>query len=191
MADRGANLTFLALIAKACAENLAHASGGQCRGVGRQHDLPVRINVGIAVALDWGLIVPVIKQRRRAVALGIARRFNDLGERAAPRSCCERHPNAARLRSPSRRLRPVRRVPIINQPQVAILGVGAIEKRPKVVTGSRRTDPSAIARPRCDVRMNIRSIPDVAMAMSVPSAAVTTWDASRSRRRPGSQPAAG
>src|SRR5437899_186578 len=133
-AERGANLTFLAFIAKACAENLrAHpvinaAVGGDAtiyRG---------DINIGIAVALDWGLIVPVIKHADELSLMGIARAINDLGERARTKKLTpdEIQRGTFTITNPGG-FGPYAGIPIINQPQVAILGVGAIEKRPKVV----------------------------------------------------------
>ena len=92
------------------------------------------INIGIAVALDWGLIVPVVKNADEKNLLGIQRTMNDLAERAR-----------------SKRLKPEEvqegtfsitnpgvfgglfGLPVISQPNVGILGLGAIEKRPVVV----------------------------------------------------------
>ena len=134
-AERGANLTFLAFIAKACAENLrAHpvinaAVGGDAtiyRG---------DINIGIAVALDGGLIVPVIKHADELSLMGIARAINDLGERARTKKLTpdDIQKGTFTITNPGG-FGPYAGIPIINQPQVAILGVGAIEKRPKVIT---------------------------------------------------------
>src|SRR6266496_3156725 len=81
-AERGANLTYLAFIAKACAEQLrAHPvvnSAVSGDTIIYRHD----INVGIAVALEWGLIVPVIKHADELSLMGLTRAINDLGERA-------------------------------------------------------------------------------------------------------------
>src|SRR5205809_6364538 len=80
--ERGANLTYLAFIAKACAEQLrAHPvvnSAVSGDTIIYRHD----INVGIAVALEWGLIVPVIKHADELSLMGLSRAINDLGERA-------------------------------------------------------------------------------------------------------------
>jgi len=99
----------------------------------------------MAVALDWGLIVPVMRDTDELSMLGIAKSIVDLADRAR-----------------SKRLNPdeVQRgtftitnpgvfgsyigTPIINQPQVAILGVGAIEKRPKILTLEDGQDVIAI-----------------------------------------------
>jgi len=87
----------------------AHASGVNAAVSGDSTIYRSEINVGIAVALDWGLIVPVIKHADELSLIGIARAINDLGERPAQEAAAERQSNAARLRSPTRRLRPVRR----------------------------------------------------------------------------------
>jgi 2-oxoglutarate dehydrogenase E2 component (dihydrolipoamide succinyltransferase) len=144
-ADRGVNLTFLAFITKAVAENLRKHPVINSAVSNETTIFRRDINIGIAVALDWGLIVPVIKHADELSLLGIARAINELGERAR-----------------SKRLNPddVQRgtftitnpggfgsyagTPIINQPQVAILGVGAIEKRPSVVTLPDGTDSLGI-----------------------------------------------
>src|SRR6266850_2226956 len=133
-AERGANLTFLAFIAKACAENLRTHPVVNAAVSGDSTIYRSEINVGIAVALDWGLIVPVIKHADELSLIGIARAINDLGERARTKKLL---PNDIQrgtftITNPGG-FGPFAGIPIINQPQVAILGVGAIEKRPKVV----------------------------------------------------------
>src|SRR6267378_3626260 len=81
-AERGVNLTYLAFIAKTCGEQLrAHAVVNAA--VSGDNIIYRRdVNIGIAVALEWGLIVPVIKHADELSLLGIARAINDLGERA-------------------------------------------------------------------------------------------------------------
>ena len=90
------------------------------------------INIGIAVALDWGLIVPVIKHADELSLLGLARAINDLGERARAKKLSPDEVQRGHLHHHQPRRASARSIgtPIINQPQVAILGVGAIEKRP-------------------------------------------------------------
>jgi pyruvate dehydrogenase E2 component (dihydrolipoyllysine-residue acetyltransferase) len=134
-AERGVNLTYLAFIAKACAENLrthpvvnAAVSGD---AIIYRHD----VNIGIAVALEWGLIVPVVKHADELSLAGLARALNDLGERARTKKLSpdDIQRGTFTITNPGV-FGSYAGVPIINQPQVAILGVGAIEKRPKVVT---------------------------------------------------------
>src|SRR6266850_4674128 len=144
-AERGANLTFLAFIAKACAENLRTHPVVNAAVSGDSTIYRSEINVGIAVALDWGLIVPVIKHADELSLIGIARAINDLGERARTKKLL---PNDIQrgtftITNPGG-FGPFAGIPIINQPQVAILGVGAIEKRPKVVTAADGTESIAI-----------------------------------------------
>ena len=92
------------------------------------------INIGIAVALEWGLIVPVIKHADELSLMGIARAINDLGERARTKrlSPDDIQKGTFTITNPGG-FGPYAGIPIVNQPQVAILGVGSIEKRPKVV----------------------------------------------------------
>jgi 2-oxoglutarate dehydrogenase E2 component (dihydrolipoamide succinyltransferase) len=92
------------------------------------------INVGIAVALDWGLIVPVIRHADEKNLLGLARTTNDLGERARTKKLNpdEVHGGTFTITNPGI-YGGMFGLPIINQPQVAILGVGGIQKRPVVV----------------------------------------------------------
>jgi pyruvate dehydrogenase E2 component (dihydrolipoyllysine-residue acetyltransferase) len=91
------------------------------------------INFGVAVAIETGLIVPVIKQADEKNFLGIARAVNDLSERARSKrlSVDDVKGGTFTITNPGT-LGGLFGIPIINQPQVAILGVGAIEKRPVV-----------------------------------------------------------
>jgi 2-oxoglutarate dehydrogenase E2 component (dihydrolipoamide succinyltransferase) len=91
------------------------------------------VNVGIAVALDTGLIVPVIKRADEMNFLGIARAVQDLAERARTKrlSVEDVQGGTFTITNPGS-FGGLFGLPIINQPQVAILGVGAIEKRPVV-----------------------------------------------------------
>ena len=91
------------------------------------------INVGIAVALDWGLIVPVIAAADEKNVLGLARVINDLGERARTKKLKvdEIQGGTFTITNPGS-FGSLFGTPIINQPQVAILGVGTIEKRPVI-----------------------------------------------------------
>jgi len=103
------------------------------------------INIGIAVALDWGLIVPVIRDADELSVLGIAKAVADLAERARSKrlSPDEVQKGTFTITNPGV-FGSYIGTPIINQPQVAILGVGAIEKRPKVITLADGQDVIAI-----------------------------------------------
>ncbi len=91
------------------------------------------INLGIAVALDWGLIVPVIRNADEKNLLGLARATNDLAERARAKKLKvdEIQGGTFTITNPGV-FGSLFGTPIINQPQVAILGLGTIEKRPVV-----------------------------------------------------------
>jgi pyruvate dehydrogenase E2 component (dihydrolipoamide acetyltransferase) len=103
------------------------------------------INLGMAVALDWGLIVPVIKRADDLSISGLARAANDLAERARTKQLKpdEVAGGTFTITNPGV-FGGLFGTPIINQPQVAILGVGAIEKRAKVVTSDEGDDYIAI-----------------------------------------------
>jgi len=144
-AERGVNLTFLAFIAKACAENLRTHPVVNAAVSGDSTIYRGDVNIGIAVALDWGLIVPVIKHADELSLMGIARAIHDLGERARTKKLLpdDIQRGTFTITNPGG-FGPFAGIPIINQPQVAILGVGAIEKRPKVVTAADGTDSIAV-----------------------------------------------
>ena len=143
--ERGVNLTFLAFIVKACAENLRTHPVVNAAVSGDSTIYRADVNIGIAVALDWGLIVPVIKHADELSLIGIARGINDLGERARTKKLLpdDIQRGTFTITNPGG-FGPFAGIPIINQPQVAILGVGAIEKRPRVVTASDGTESIAI-----------------------------------------------
>jgi 2-oxoglutarate dehydrogenase E2 component (dihydrolipoamide succinyltransferase) len=92
------------------------------------------INIGIAVALDWGLIVPVIKNADEKSFLGLNRAVSDLAERARTKKLLpdDVQGGTFTLTNPGP-YGGLYGIPIINQPQVAILGLGGIHKRPVVV----------------------------------------------------------
>jgi pyruvate dehydrogenase E2 component (dihydrolipoamide acetyltransferase) len=92
------------------------------------------INIGIAVALDWGLIVPVIKNADEKNLLGIQRNLNDLAERARSKKLKpeEVQEGTFSITNPGV-FGGLFGLPVISQPNVGILGLGAIEKRPVVV----------------------------------------------------------
>jgi pyruvate dehydrogenase E2 component (dihydrolipoamide acetyltransferase) len=134
-AARGVNLTYLAFIAKAVADNLRKHSGVNA-AVGADATILRRdINLGIAVALDWGLIVPVVRHADELSLMGLARAINDLGERARTKKLSpdEVQRGTFTITNPGV-FGSLIGTPIINQPQVAILCVGSITKQPAVLT---------------------------------------------------------
>ncbi len=103
------------------------------------------VNVGIAVALDWGLIVPVLKNADELNFLGLQRGITDLGERARNKKLKpeEVEGSTFTVTNPGQ-FGAVFGLPIINQPNAAIMGVGGIMKAPVVVTDKDGTDSIAI-----------------------------------------------
>jgi 2-oxoglutarate dehydrogenase E2 component (dihydrolipoamide succinyltransferase) len=138
-------VTFLAFIVKACADNLRKHLVVNAAVSGDSTIYRADINIGIAVALDWGLIVPVIKHADSLSLSGLARAIADLGERARTKKLLpdDIQKGTFTITNPGG-FGPYAGIPIINQPQVAILGVGAIEKRPKVVTLPDGSDTIAV-----------------------------------------------
>jgi 2-oxoglutarate dehydrogenase E2 component (dihydrolipoamide succinyltransferase) len=103
------------------------------------------LNIGIAVALDWGLIVPVIKNANDLSLSGLTKSLNDLAERArAKRLKPEEVQGATFTITNPGVFGSLAGTPIIPLGTSAILGLGAIEKRPKVVTGPDGEDTIAI-----------------------------------------------
>jgi 2-oxoglutarate dehydrogenase E2 component (dihydrolipoamide succinyltransferase) len=103
------------------------------------------INAGIAVALDWGLIVPVLKNAGDLNFLGLQRGIADLGERARSKKLMPSDVEGATftITNPGQ-FGAVFGLPIINQPNVAIMGVGGIAKQPVVITDKDGADSIAI-----------------------------------------------
>ncbi|MFI5117537.1 MAG: 2-oxoglutarate dehydrogenase, E2 component, dihydrolipoamide succinyltransferase [Terriglobales bacterium] len=103
------------------------------------------INLGIAVALDWGLIVPVVKNAEERSFVGLQRAITDLGERARTKKLKPEEVQGGTFTITNPGIFGAKfGMPIINQPQVAILGVGGIMKKPVVVTDKDGNDSIAI-----------------------------------------------
>jgi pyruvate dehydrogenase E2 component (dihydrolipoamide acetyltransferase) len=140
----GAKLTFTALIAKVIVDALRQFPIVNASVDGENVVYKRDINLGIAVALDSGLIVPVIHRADEKNLLGLSRAINDLATRARSRKLNpdEVQHGTFTITNPGV-FGAVYGLPLINQPQVAILGVGAIEKRAVVV------DDAIAIRPVC------------------------------------------
>jgi 2-oxoglutarate dehydrogenase E2 component (dihydrolipoamide succinyltransferase) len=130
----GARLTFTAFIAKVIVDALRQFPMVNASIDGDNIVYKKDINLGIAVALDNGLIVPVIRNADEKNLLGLSRAINDLADRARAKKLNpeEVQHGTFTITNPGI-FGALYGLPLINQPQVAILGVGAIEKRPVVI----------------------------------------------------------
>jgi 2-oxoglutarate dehydrogenase E2 component (dihydrolipoamide succinyltransferase) len=138
-------LTYMPFIIKAVTEGLHAFPIMNSSVAGTNVIYRKQINIGIAVALEWGLIVPVIKHADDLSLSGITRALNDLAARARAKKLSpqEVQEGTFTITNPGV-FGSLMGTPIINQPQVAILGVGAIEKRPKILPGADGEDTIAI-----------------------------------------------
>ena len=103
------------------------------------------VNIGIAVALDWGLIVPVIRQTEDKSFLGVARAIVDLAERARGKKLAPDEVSGGTFTLTNAGIFGEQfGTPIINQPQVAILGIGGLNKEALVLTDKEGQDTIAI-----------------------------------------------
>jgi 2-oxoisovalerate dehydrogenase E2 component (dihydrolipoyl transacylase) len=134
---RGAPLTYLAFVARATVAALQEHTVLNASLDGDEIVYHDDVNLGIAVALEQGLIVPVIKQAQRLSLEGIAAAVADLSSRARTKKLSpdEVKDGTFTITNPGR-FGTVLATPIINQPQVAILDLEAVVKRPTVVEGS-------------------------------------------------------
>lgn len=141
----GTKLTFMPFIFEAVNKGLREFPIFNAQVSGEQIIYKQDINLGMAVALDWGLIVPVIKRADDLSISGLARAANDLADRARTKQLKpdEVTGGTFTITNPGV-FGGLFGTPIINQPQLAILGVGKIEKRPKVMTNSDGDDFLAI-----------------------------------------------
>jgi len=130
----GARLTFTSFIAKVVVDCLRTHKVINASIDGDNIIYRNDINLGIAVALDNGLIVPVVKAAGEKNTLGLSKAIQDIAERARAKKLNpeEVHGGTFTITNPGN-FGAQFGLPIINQPQVAILGVGAIEKRPVVI----------------------------------------------------------
>jgi len=144
----GAKLTYTAFIAKVIIDGLRQFPMVNASIDGDNIIYKKDINLGIAVALDNGLIVPVIRYADEKNLLGLSRAINDLAARARSKKLNpdEVQGGTFTITNPGV-FGAVYGLPLINQPQVAILGVGGIEKRPVVI------DDAIAIRPVCHLTL--------------------------------------
>ncbi len=129
-ARRGVNLTFTAYFVTATAEALRRHPGVNSEWRDDGLLLKPDINIGVAVALDEGLIVPVVKHADELALAGVARQINDLAQRARAGALKPEEVQGGTFTITNHGVSgSLFATPIINQPQSGILGVGAIKKR--------------------------------------------------------------
>jgi pyruvate dehydrogenase E2 component (dihydrolipoamide acetyltransferase) len=141
----GARLTFMPFFVRAAVIALQQWPIINASIEGENIRYHRQINMGIAVALDWGLIVPVLKNAGDLNFLGLQRGISDLGERARTKKLKPEDVEGSTftITNPGQ-FGAVFGLPIINQPNSAIMGVGGITKQPMVITDKDGNDSIAI-----------------------------------------------
>ncbi len=141
----GAKLTYMPFIAQAAVNTLRKFPVVNASIEGDNIHYKREINLGIAVALEQGLIVPVIKHAEERNFLGLARAIQDVGERSRSKKLVpdDVAGGTFTITNPGS-YGALFGTPIISQPQVAILGVGGVHKAPVVVTDEEGNDSIAI-----------------------------------------------
>ncbi len=145
----GVKLTYMPFIAAAAVQTLRKFPIVNASLESSESGLAIRyhqnINLGIAVALDWGLIVPVIKQAEERSFLGLARAVADLAERARTKRLKPEEVSGSTFTLTNSGIFGEEfGTPIINQPDSAILAIGGLKKEPVVITDSEGNDTIAI-----------------------------------------------
>jgi pyruvate dehydrogenase E2 component (dihydrolipoamide acetyltransferase) len=144
-ARNGVKLTYLPFIAKALLHGIRVKPIMNSSVVGDGIQYHKNVNIGIAVALDWGLIVPVVKGAENLSFVGLQRAIVDLGERARTKKLKPDDVQGGTITITNPGIYgPQFGLPIILQPQVAILGMGGIFKEPVVVTDEDGNDSIAV-----------------------------------------------
>ncbi len=144
-AQHGVKLTFTPFLVRAAAAALRAFPIVNSSLDGTNIVYKRDINIGVAVALDWGLIVPVVMHCEEKNIVGVARSIADLAERARTKKLSpdELQNGTFTVTNPGN-YGALFATPIINQPQVAIMGVGNIHKTPVVITDEHGSDSIAI-----------------------------------------------
>jgi 2-oxoglutarate dehydrogenase E2 component (dihydrolipoamide succinyltransferase) len=171
----GAKLTYLSFIVKAATDALRAVPVVNASIDGDNIVYHKSVNVGIAVALDWGLIVPVVKNADEKNLLGLSRVIADLAGRARSKQLKPEEVTGGTFTITNPGVfGALFGMPIINQPQVAILGVGHIEKRPVVVNDAIAIRPMAYLSLGYDHRVIDGAVADE--FMSHIKKALENWD---------------
>jgi len=141
----GTKLSYLPFVLRAAVAALKARPLVNASIVGDDVVFHREVNLGVAVSLDWGLIVPVIRRADDLSLVGLARAANDLAARARAKKLVPDEVAGGTFTVTNHgSFGSLFATPVINQPQVAIMGVGAIEKRPKVVEMPDGSDSLAI-----------------------------------------------
>jgi pyruvate dehydrogenase E2 component (dihydrolipoamide acetyltransferase) len=171
----GAKLTYMSFIIKAAVDALRAVPIVNASVDGDTIVYHKEINIGIAVALDWGLIVPVVKHADEKNLIGLSRAVVDLANRARAKQLKpdEVAGGTFTITNPGV-FGALFGTPIINQPQVAILGVGNVEKRPVVVDDAIAIRPMAYLTLGYDHRVIDGAVAD--QFMSNVKQSLENWD---------------
>ena len=171
----GAKLTYMSFIIKAAIDALRAVPIVNASVDGDNIVYHKDINVGIAVALDWGLIVPVIKKADEKNLVGLSRTVADLANRARAKQLKpdEVAGGTFTITNPGV-FGALFGMPIISQPQVAILGIGNVEKRPVVVDDAIAIRPMAYLTLGYDHRVIDGAVADE--FMSIVKKSLENWD---------------
>ncbi len=171
----GTKLTYLSFIMKAAVDALRAVPVVNASIDGDAVVYHKAVNLGVAVALDWGLIVPVVKNAGDLNLLGLSRAVADLASRARAKQLKpdEVTGGTFTITNPGV-FGALFGMPIINQPQVAILGVGNVEKRPVVIDDAIAIRPMAYLTLGYDHRLIDGAVADQYMSQLKHS--LENWD---------------
>jgi 2-oxoglutarate dehydrogenase E2 component (dihydrolipoamide succinyltransferase) len=172
---QGTKLTYLSFIVKAVADALQAWPVLNASTDGEQIVYHKDVNIGVAVALEWGLIVPVVPRADRLDLLGLSRAIADLAAKARAKQLKPEDVSGGTftITNPGA-FGALFGMPIINQPQVAILDVGAIEKRPVVFEDAVTARPTAFMALGFDHRIIDGAVAD--QFMSRVKQTLENWD---------------
>jgi len=174
-ARAGTKLTYLSFIIKAAADALRAVPIINASVAGDSIVFHKEVNVGVAVALDWGLIVPVIRNADQRSLIDLSLAVADMAGRARAKQLKPEEVSGGTftITNPGA-LGALFGMPIINQPQLAILGVGNIEKRPVVIDDAIAIRPMAYLTLGYDHRVIDGAVAD--QFMSKVKRSIENWD---------------
>ncbi|HET9466901.1 MAG TPA: dihydrolipoamide acetyltransferase family protein [Vicinamibacterales bacterium] len=171
----GGKLTYMSFITKACAEALKKVPIVNASVDGTDIIYKKDVNIGVAVALDWGLIVPVVKNADTLSLLDISKAIADLASRAREKKLKPEDVQGGTFTITNPGVfGALFGMAIISQPQLAIVGVGAVEKRPVVIDDAVTVRLRAYMTIGYDHRVIDGAIADE--FMQVVKKAIENWD---------------